>query len=48
MAKSQLTDLTGFVQRKDLGPDEDQGLAQVWGCCLQQLEHIREDADRQG
>ncbi|KAA6420134.1 MAG: hypothetical protein FRX49_09983 [Trebouxia sp. A1-2] len=38
---AELTDLARFVQRKDLGPDEDQGLAQ-------QLEHIREDANGQG
>ena len=36
------------VQGQDLGPDEDQGLAQVGGCGLQQLEHIWEDADREG
>lgn len=43
-----LTDLAAPVQGQDLGPDEDQGLAQVRGCGLQQLEDVWEDADREG
>ena len=39
--------LAGPVQGQNLGPDENKRLAQVCGCCLQQLEHIGEDAHRQ-
>ena len=36
--------LTGLIQGQNLCPNEDEGGAQVRRCCLQQLQHIGEDA----